>query len=137
MSKRAENEILLVEDSPRDIELFRLALSESDLDGVLRTAPSGEKALEILEEESMDIIILDINLPGKQGLEILEELRSKTSSRATPVLIFSSSDDPDEIRESYELGANAYIVKRMDFGETVELVEALDHFWLHTAELPS
>ena len=136
MAVPADHEILLVEDNPADVDLFKLALAESDIPGVLRTAPTGEDALSILAEESMDLVILDLNLPVKSGLDVLEELRDGSTTSTTPILILSSSDDPEDICEAYELGANAYIVKRMDFDDTVSLVEALNEFWLNTAELP-
>ncbi|WP_167768578.1 response regulator [Haloarcula amylovorans] len=136
MASIAEDELLLVEDNPADIELFKHALSESDFEGTLRTATTGTQALQVLQEEAMDLAILDINLPGKSGIEVLAELNDESEVGSTPILIFSSSDDPKQIRKAYELGASAYIVKRMDFEDTVSLVKTLQEFWLNAAELP-
>lgn len=136
MVDTAEHELLLVEDNPADIRLFKLALAESDMRGTLRTATSGETALAILEEDPIDLVILDLDLPARSGLDVLKELDEDSVNSATPILIFSTSDDPDEVREAYQFGANAYMVKRMDFNDTVALVDALDEFWLNTAELP-
>ncbi|PSP96738.1 response regulator [Halobacteriales archaeon QS_4_70_19] len=134
--ERSQHELLLVEDNPADIRLFKLAVEESDVRGSLRTAPNGERALSILETDPIDLVILDIDLPARSGLDVLRELNAAPDHGATPVLILSTSDDPDEVREAYRFGANAYMVKRMDFQDTVALVDALDEFWLHTAELP-
>lgn len=136
MTDSMDDEILLVEDSQSDVELFDLAIDESDLDGELRTASTGEEALSIIDAESIDLIILDIDLPGKSGIEVLSDLHTEAEPATTPILMFSSNDNEAKIQKAYELGANAYIVKRMDFEDTVSLVDALNDFWLETAELP-
>lgn len=137
MNELAEKEILLVEDNPADVDLFKLALAESNIEGTLRIAATGEKALTIIREETMDLIILDLHMPGKSGMDVLGELKAGIDSTVTPILIFSTSDNPADVREAYELGANAYLTKRMDFEETVKLVETLNEFWFNAAELPN
>lgn len=136
MTEVADHEILLVEDNPSDVDLFKAAMAESDVDGTLRVAQTGDQGLTVLEEESVDIAILDLHLPDKSGLRVLEELNQDADPAATPVLIFSSAAEAAEIREAYELGANAYLVKRFDFEDTVDLVDSLNDFWLEAAELP-
>lgn len=137
------HEILLVEDNPGDVSLFRLAVAESNLRGELHVATTGAEALALLDDDegpvsatSIDIVVLDLNLPDRSGLGVLEELKRDASLGTTPVLILSTSDDRSEIQEAYELGASAYLVKRMAFEDTVALVNALDAFWLEAVELP-
>lgn len=136
-------EILLVEDNPGDVALFQQAIDESDVRGELRVADCGDDALAILDDDltptasgSIDIVVLDLDLPGKSGLAVLEELKQDPGLQPIPVIVLSSSDDGREVRRAYELGANAYLVKRMRFSETLALVEALAAFWFEAAELP-
>lgn len=143
MGASANHEILLIEDNPADVDLFRLALEESDIPATLHVATTGDEGLAFLEGRAdsgdvgpLDLIVLDMNLPGKSGLEVLKELKQEVPIEATPILILSTSEDPGEIREAYKLGANAYLVKRTDFKDLVSLVESLEDFWLTMAELP-
>lgn len=143
MGASANHAILLIEDTPADADLFRLALEESDIPATLHVASTGDEGLSFLadranqgDESPVDLIVLDLNLPGKSGLEVLEELKREVPIEATPILILSTSDNRDEIQKAYKLGANAYLVKRTDFRDTVSLVESLEEFWLSMAELP-
>lgn len=143
MGPSATHEILLVEDNPADANLFRLALAESDIPAVLHVVTRGEEGLSFLEDQRdtgeevpVDLVVLDLNLPGKSGLEVLKELKQEVPIEATPILILSTSNNREEIREAYKLGANAYLVKRTDFEDILSLVESLEEFWLTTAELP-
>ena len=137
------HEILLVEDNPGDVNLFRLAVAECDLRGEVHVATTGAEALALLDEDdasvgaaSIDIVVLDLDLPDVPGLAVLEELKRDASIGTTPVLILSTSDDRSEIEEAYELGASAYLVKRTAFDDMVTLVDALETFWLEAVELP-
>lgn len=143
MDSSADHEILLVEDNPGDAALFRHSLAESDIQAGLHVSSTGEDALSFLEDRggsgdglSIDLIVLDLNLPGKSGIEVLEELKGEAPMEATPILILSTSGDQNEIQRAYELGANAYLVKRTDFEDIVSLMQVLEEFWLTTAELP-
>lgn len=139
MSDAAGHEILLVEDNPADVDLFRLALEESQIPGTLHVATTGEEALSLLETgdgPSFDLIVLDLKLPGKSGLEVLAALQRTEPVETTPVIVLSTSSSQGEIRAAYERGANAYLTKRGNFEDTVSLVTALNEFWLHAAELP-
>lgn len=135
--------LLLVEDNQGDADLFRHAVEESDLEGTLRVATTGEEAITMLTGadssaavESIDLVVLDLNLPDRSGLEVLAALRDDPSTRRIPVLMLSTSEDRADVRSAYRLGANAYLVKRDDYEETVGLVEALNAFWLEAATLP-
>lgn len=143
MVASATYEILLIEDNPADADLFRLALEESDIPATPHVATNGDEGLSFLENRgatgagaSVDLIVLDLNLPGKSGLEVLEELKQEMPIETTPILILSTSKNREEIREAYKLGANAYLAKRTDFKDIVSLVESLEEFWLTMAELP-
>lgn len=136
MASSSAFRILVVEDNPGDVVLLRYALEESAVDGSLHAVRSGEEALALLGgDESFDLVVLDVDLPGRSGLEVLRALKTEGPVETTPVLILSTSDDEDAVREAYELGANAYLVKRQTFEDTVALVKAIDAFW-RIVELP-
>ena len=137
------HEILLVEDNPGDVALFQEAVEESEVRGRLRVASTGADALSMVEagdapasEPPVDLVVLDLDLPDRPGLAVLEALKGDPDTRPIPVVILSTSDDRADVRRAYELGANAYFEKRMHFAETVALVEALRAFWFEAAELP-
>lgn len=137
------HEILLVEDNPADVDLFRLALEEADTSVGLHVARTGNAAISLLDDRSelddgssIDLVVLDLQLPDKSGLEVLEETKREGPTETTPIVVLSTSSAPSEIQAAYDLGANAYLIKRADFEETVALVKALISFWLTTAELP-
>lgn len=143
MGASADHSILLIEDNPADVDLLRLALEESNIPVTLHVSTTGSEALSFVEDRadsgdgtSIDLIMLDLNLPGKPGLEVLEELKQERPIETTPILILSSSKDRKEIQKAYELGANAYLVKRTDFGDAASLVQGVEEFWLTMAELP-
>lgn len=136
-------EILLIEDNPRDADLLRLAFAESRPETTFHVATTGEEALTLLADESgrvassaIDVVVLDLDLPGMNGLEVLDELKRDPSTVTTPVLVMSTVDDDETVRAAYENGANAYLRKRADFEGTAALVEALETFWLAVATLP-
>lgn len=137
------HEILLVEDNPGDVALFREAIDESDVRGVIHVATTGDDALSMIDGgdgpasgTSIDLVVLDLDLPDKPGFAVLEELKEDPTVRTTPVVVLSTSDDRGEVQRAYELGANAYLVKRMRFADTVAVLDALGAFWFGVAELP-
>ena len=143
MGESAKHAILLIEDNPADVDLFRLALEESDIPATLHVATTGDEGISFLIDRAtttdgspVDLIVLDLDLPDKSGLEVLEELKQEVPIETTPILILSSSKNQKEIQKAYQLGANAYLVKRTDFNDIVSLVQSLEEFWLQTAELP-
>jgi CheY-like chemotaxis protein len=140
---RDDHGLLLVEDNPGDVALFLEAVEESDVRGEVTVATSGDDALAVIRGDdgstpgaAVDLVVLDLDLPGRSGLAVLEELKMDPETRAIPVVILSASRDRAMVRRAYDLGANAYLVKRASFADTVGLVDALQTFWFDVAELP-
>ncbi len=136
-------EILLVEDSPADIALTREALEDSKLHNNLYVVTDGEEAMAFLHKEGKyatmpkpDLILLDLNLPKKNGLEVLKEVKEEESLRLIPVVIMTVSKDEKDIVESYRLHANCYIRKPVKFGEFIEIVKTIEDFWFSIVTLP-
>jgi CheY-like chemotaxis protein len=128
--------ILLAEDNPADISLFRFALKSLSLLIELSIASDGGKVLPMLRDASssasaspIDLVLLDLNLPLKTGLEVLTELRQDPALRFLPVVVFSSTASPHEVNQCYELGAKAYMVKPMMLDEYIQKVQATVRFW--------
>ncbi len=135
-----EIEILLVEDNPGDVELIREALSEGKLRNQLHVAWDGVEALDFLRHGNghrcPDLILLDLNLPKKNGKEVLEEIKSDPNLRTIPVVILTSSKEEEDIVRTYHLHANCYITKPVDFKSFLEVVRSIENFWLHIVKLP-
>lgn len=137
-------DILLVDDNPGDIRLTREALKEGNICHDLRVAMSGKEALELLRGERKgisavlpDIILLDLNLPGENGLEILTEIKGDAVLKRIPVVIFSTSAAEQDIRKAYALHANCYIVKPVGLDNFIEVVKSLENFWGKVVRLPA
>jgi len=138
-----EIHVLLVEDNPADVDLTRQTLGLAKFDVKLSVARDGVEAIEFLQREgSWDkpgrptIILLDLNLPRKDGRQVLAVLKSDDLLRRIPVVILSSSDSEQDVTSCYNLGANCYIVKPVDLQAYRETVRALEEFWLGAAKLP-
>ena len=136
-------EILLVEDSPADIALTKEALQESKLLNHLSVVTDGEEAMAFLRNEGTfesapkpDLILLDLNLPKKNGREVLAEIKADPMLRLIPVVIMTVSQDERDIFESYRLHANCYIRKPVKFGEFIEIVKSIEDFWFAIVTLP-
>lgn len=135
-----ETRVLVVEDNPTTVQLLRRVLE--DLDGVeeILSASDGVEAIEMLEPGGsappVDLVLLDLGLPRKDGHEVLEELREDLGRRTLPVVVVSSSRNPDDVEEAYELGANGYIRKPTGVEGLRELAESLESFWLRSAVIP-
>jgi chemotaxis family two-component system response regulator Rcp1 len=136
-------EVLIVDDNPADQDLTRDALARGRCPSHVRVANDGLEALQILRGEGRyaevaipDLIVLDLNLPGKDGRAVLSELKADPVFRATPVIIFSTSEAGHDIRLSYELGANCYITKPGDLHGFVAAVTTLSDYWFGCARLP-
>lgn len=137
-------EILLVEDNPGDVRLTREALKESKIRNNLSIVRDGVEAMAFLRREGEyanaprpDIILLDLNLPRKDGREVLSEIKEDDNLRRIPVVILTTSDDEHDILESYNLHANCYITKPVDLDKFVTIVKGLEEFWLSIVKLPS
>lgn len=137
-------EILLVEDNIGDIRLIQECFKEINSPHHLHIARDGQEALDFLYHQGKykeaplpDLIILDINLPKKNGHLVLEEIKKDKNLEFIPVIIFSSSSDEKDIFRAYELYANSYIVKPHDYSEFLEIIHKIDQFWMQTVQLPT
>jgi len=135
--------ILLVEDNPGDARLVREALKSAGIDSLLTVARDGEEALDLLrgarpavEAVRPDLILLDLNLPRKDGRELLAEIKQDPSLQRIPVVVLTSSAAAQDIRTAYELQANSYIVKQVSLEEFTKASAATHHFWLSLVTLP-
>jgi len=137
-------DVLLIEDNPAQILVLQEILEESGVAMNLRVIDDGDAALAALRERSEqgkrsrpDLIMLDLNLPGKDGRQILKEIKGDYDLQLIPVIILSTSQADDDIRECYRLGANCYIIKPVDLDQFISMIRAVESFWCHTAELPA
>ncbi len=135
--------ILLVEDNPGDARLVREALKSAGIDSLLTVARDGEEALDLLrgarpavEAVRPDLILLDLNLPRKDGRELLAEIKQDPSLQRIPVVVLTSSAAAQDIRTAYELQANSYIVKQVSLEEFTKAIASIHHFWLSLVTLP-
>ncbi len=136
-------EILLVEDNTADVRLTEEIFKEGGLAFNLQVARDGEQALAMLRKEGEyadlvmpDFVLLDLNLPRKDGREVLAELKQDAQLRRIPVMVLSTSNAPRDVLTCYELHANAYITKPVDLDEFIDLVESIKLFWMRFAEFP-
>lgn len=130
--------ILLVEDNPRDIELTLAALEENRLANEVVVVRDGEEAIDYLDrrgifrlraEGNPAVVLLDLKLPKIDGLEVLEHVKTSTSLQTVPVVMLTSSREEPDLTRSYKLGANAYVVKPVDFNEFTKAIRELGLFW--------
>jgi len=136
-------DILLVEDNPGDVRLTEEALKEGKVWNRLSVARDGVVALEFLRREGTfagaptpDLILLDLNLPRKDGREVLGEIKEDTKLRNIPVVILTTSKAEEDILRSYRLHANCYITKPVDLEQFMNVVKAVEDFWLCIVKLP-
>jgi len=136
--------LLLIEDNPGDIELTREALSLGKIVNKLQTVSDGEEALSYLFRRgefecvtSPDVILLDLNLPKVSGREVLRQIKEDSELSATPVIILSSSEDAADIQATYDLHANCFITKPVQFDEFMRVVQAIETFWFEIVRLPA
>ncbi len=126
--------VMLVEDDLDDIELVKLALSTQFIPNELKIVYDGEEALEYLfnldPEELPDLVLLDLNLPKLSGLDVLKQLRTNPSTKYLPLIIFTSSEQQEDLRKGYAFGANAFIRKALDPEEFKSALKNLDVYWL-------
>ena len=137
-------EILLVEDNPGDVRLTREALREGKVRNNLYVAPDGVEALAFLRKQGKyadavrpDLILLDLNLPRKDGREVLEEIKADPALRYIPVVVLTSSQAEQDILRAYDLHANCYVTKPVDLEQFIAVVRSIDDFWLSVVRLPS
>jgi CheY-like chemotaxis protein len=135
---------LLVEDNPGDVRLTREALREEGRGNRLSVVPDGVEALRFLRREEgyaeaarPDVILLDLNLPRKDGREVLAEIKNDDSLRRIPVVVLSSSRAETDVARSYDLHANCYVTKPADLDQFLQVIRSIDRFWRNTVQLPS
>ena len=142
MAKSHALEIVLVEDNPADVELTMRALRKANLLNPVHVVSDGAAALDFLLPEGQPassgprVILLDLKLPKVDGLEVLRRLRQDPRTRTTPVIILTSSREEIDLVRGYELGANSYVVKPVEFDKFVDAVTEIGLYWLLLNEHP-
>ncbi len=136
-------DILLVEDNPGDVRLTKEALKDAKVLNDIYVARDGVEAMEFLHHEGSfanvpmpDLILLDLNLPRKDGREVLAEIKKDPKLKHIPVVVLTTSKADEDIIKSYNLHANAYITKPVDLHRFVEIMHSLEEFWLTIVKLP-
>jgi two-component system, chemotaxis family, response regulator Rcp1 len=136
-------EILLVEDNPADVRLTKEAFREGKILNNLVVARDGVEALDVLNGRGKfagvprpDLILLDLNLPRKDGREVLAEIKSDPSLMRIPVVVLTTSRAESDILKTYNLHANCYVVKPVDLDQFISVVKSIDNFWLAAVTLP-
>jgi len=136
-------EILLVEDNPGDVRLTKEALKEGKVYNNLHWAKDGVEALEFLKRQGKhakaprpDIILLDLNLPKKDGREVLAVVKNDADLKHIPVVVLTTSEAEEDVLKSYSLHANCYVTKPVDLEKFIHVVQSIDRFWLTVVTLP-
>ena len=136
-------EVLLVEDNPGDAELTRIALEDSKISVNLNVVEDGVEAMAFLRKQDKysnvphpDIVLLDLNLPRKDGREVLAEIKTDDNLKRIPVVVLTTSQAEEDIIKAYNLSANCYITKPVDFDQFVRIVQSIENFWFAIVKLP-
>ncbi len=136
-------DILLVEDNPGDVRLTKEALKDAKVLNEIYVARDGVEAMQFVHKEGSfanapvpDLILLDLNLPKKDGREVLAEIKKDPKLRHIPVVVLTTSKADEDIIKTYDLHANAYITKPVDLSRFVEIMHALEQFWFTIVKLP-
>lgn len=138
-------DILLVEDNPGDVRLVREALKGAKVRNNLHVANDGVEAIEFLQCKGVNaservrpgLVLLDLNLPKKDGREVLREVKQDPSLRSIPIVVMTSSKSEEDIWKAYDLQANCYITKPVDFGQLMHVIRSIEAFWLNVVQLPA
>ena len=135
-------QLLVAEDNPEDLEILRRALACSGLACDLRVARDGQEAVALLLEDERavpppDLVVLDLNMPKLNGLEVLQRIRASGRIALLPVVMLTVSTRDEDVMESYRLGANTYLQKPAEFSQLVRLLEVLGEYWFRMAKRPS
>jgi CheY-like chemotaxis protein len=143
MSTIAPIQILLVEDNPGDVRLTREVLKDGRINNTLNVVRDGVEALAFLRREGeyadarpQDLVLLDLNLPKKDGREVLAEMKADPVLRRIPVIILTTSSAELDILDAYDLHANCYITKPVDLDQFTKVVRSIEEFWLSIVKLP-
>jgi CheY-like chemotaxis protein len=137
-------EVLLVEDDEGDVLMTREALDEGKVLNRLNVVGDGVEALEYLRRNEPyagaarpDLVLLDLNLPKRDGRQVLEEIKSDPELRRIPVVVLTTSEAEEDVLRSYDLHANAYVTKPVDFDRFVQVIQQIDEFFISVVRLPS
>lgn len=135
--------ILMVEDDPADVRLTREALKNKKVHTTMSTVPDGVEAMAYLRKEGTyagmpwpDLILLDLNMPRMDGREVLAELQKDPKLSRIPVVVLTTSEGEEDILSAYEMNANCYITKPVDWKQFIRVVELIEDFWLTVVRLP-
>ncbi len=135
--------VLLVEDDPGDVLMIREAFDENRVRNELHVCSDGEDALAFLRQEAPhvaaprpDLVLLDLNLPRRDGREVLAEIKADDRLRTIPVVILTTSEAEEDVLRSYALHANAYVTKPVDFDRFIDVVRQIDDFFVTVVKLP-
>jgi CheY-like chemotaxis protein len=136
-------EILLVEDDPGDVLLTRESFADNKVQNHLNVVSDGEEATAYLRKQGVhaqaprpDLILLDLNLPRKDGREVLKDIKADPELRAIPIVVLTTSEADEDILNSYDLHANAYVTKPVDFDSFIRIVRHIDDFFVSVVKLP-
>ena len=136
--------ILLVEDNPADIRLTQEVFKGGTIHHTLNIVMDGEEAMKYLKKEGKyasaetpDLVILDLNIPKKNGIMVLKEIKSDSKLKSIPVIILTTSDNENDIATTYANHANCYILKSIDLKEYMKVIRLIEDFWLTTVQLPT
>lgn len=146
MEKRTKNPItiLLIEDNPGDVRLTQEAIKEGKVRNIMHVVSDGVEAMAFLRRSGRyttavrpDLILLDLNLPKKSGLEVLAEIKVDDQLKRIPVVVLTTSQAEQDILQSYNLHANAFVTKPVDLMNFINAVKSIEGFWLEIVQLPS
>lgn len=136
-------DVLLVEDNPGDVRLIQEVFKETKIKNVLHVARDGEEAMQMLKQESEntmltppDLILLDLNLPKKDGRDVLKEIKSDNRFKCIPVVILTSSTREEDLIDTYKNNANCYISKPVELDSLIRVIQNIGNFWLEIVKLP-
>ncbi|WP_048190669.1 response regulator [Methanobacterium sp. SMA-27] len=137
-------EILLVEDNPGDVRLIKEVFKDAKIFNSMQVAYDGEVAMDILRKlgqykdaANPDLILLDLNLPKKDGREVLREIKNDERLKCIPVVILTTSNAEEDLIETYKRNANCYITKPVDLDQFINVVKSIENFWLSIVKLPT
>lgn len=143
MKKRTFH-VLIVDDDPADAEIIEEMLTDCDTPMTVSAVADGGEAMQFLQrlppyaEAAMpDLVLLDLNMPRKDGREVLRDIRGSEALRKLPVLVLTTSQEPEEIDLAYELGANSYVSKPATMADFQKVIAAIELFWMSAASLPN
>ncbi len=136
-------QVLLVEDNPGDVNLTRIAMRDLRIANELHVVGDGESALAFLRQAGPygdaprpSLVLLDLNLPGMRGEQVLATMKEDPALRRIPVIVLTTSSDEADVLRSYDLHANSFVTKPLDFDEFMQALKAIEGFWLTIVQLP-